>query len=200
MPAHQVPQTTHQNIQRLNADVAYLKTQVKKLNQQMAAGTVREDAAIQDKQVIEQKEFLGQVAYTFSEIVKQYVFKDDPNIVNPPTMQDMQGMQGCASLTDAQKARLDAVMQKAGFPQSGKRMLQADLYLRRLCHEPAHDTWRKGKGKGAEWVTVQQLEAWASMQCQQDAVPLVKEYVQALAKFSEHGRPLNFDLSCLPDL
>lgn len=178
---------------RLEMDVNFLKKQVAALNKKLAESEIREDAAVQAKASLECIVFLGQVACTFSNIFKQYVFQGDPDVINPPSLRDM--VEDYSSLTKVQQARFDAVMQLVGGDMTRKRMLQADMYLRNLCREPAHGNWGKAKT-----VSIQQLECWALTYCKQEAIPLVVDYVHALAKISKIGKPLNFDLSLLPKL
>ena len=162
------------DVQLLKSKVASLEKQVKEVTGELAASKVHAHVAVEAKKKVEQKVLLGQIAYTFSEMFKRYVFADDPDVLNPPSLQDM--VLSYSTLTAVQQRRFDAIMQKAGMSQ--KRMLEADKYLRRLGQEPTHGSWGSIKA-----TTLHQLEGWASAHCTPEAAPFVLQYVRVLAHF-----------------
>lgn len=193
-------------IAQLQQDVSMLKAKISKMSEQIFKIQADFDdsankaaAAEQAKQTAEQKVLLGQVAYTFSTVFYKYVFPDDPDTLQPPSLRDVKASWDGGELTDVQKQRLRNVMSKAGLWQDGaltsKLMVQADLVLRKVRNQPAHVKWPVAKK-----VTSKQLKEWAHKYLETKQVPAVLQYIDALSKLSKDGCPLNFDVQSLPQV
>ena len=191
-------------IAQLQQDVSTLKAMMDEIPEQLSKIQAEFDdnankaaAAEQAKQAPEQQVLLGQVAHTLSTIFYNYVFLDDPDTLQPPSLRDVQASWEGGELTDVQKQRLGHVMRKAGLWQDGaltsKRMVQADLVLRKTYDQPAHGNWPVGRK-----VTSKQLKEWAHNYLETKQVPAVLQYIDALSKLSKDGCPLNFDVQSLP--
>ncbi|KAA6425799.1 MAG: hypothetical protein FRX49_04174 [Trebouxia sp. A1-2] len=141
------------------------------------------DQARLAKDKMQQKILLGQIAYTVSDILEEYVYGDEgSDSLMPIPVSDF--AQNNVRLTDEQQERWG--LAEAFFKESMpiKDMVQADKYLRWLRSEPAH-------GKLLEKdTTAAQLHKWAGMHCRAKAVAPVQKYVQLLNRLSSNNHPL----------
>jgi len=141
------------------------------------------DQALVSKAKLQQKILLGQIAYTVSDILEEFVFGEDgSSSFLPLSISDFAN--NTVQLTEEQQSRWAAAQAFFTTSISLKEIIEADKYLRWLRNEPAH-----GRSQIRD-TTVAQLHTWAGVHCKAKAVASVQRYLQVLNKLSTNDRPL----------
>ena len=141
------------------------------------------DQALLSKAKLQQKIILGQIAYTVSNILEDFIFGEaGSSSFLPLSVSDYAN--NTIGLSEEEQARWAAAQDFLTSIMPLKEIIEADKYLRWLRYEPAH-----GKSQIKE-TTATDLHTWAGLYCKAKAVAPVQRYMQVLNKLSTNGRPL----------
>ncbi|KAL3159901.1 hypothetical protein ABBQ38_010298 [Trebouxia sp. C0009 RCD-2024] len=168
-----------------NRDRAKDKT-IKQLQQE-------QEQALVCKAKLQQKISLGQIAYTLSDVLEDFVFGEaGSGSFLPLSVSDYAN--NTMELSEEKQVRWTAARKFLTSTMPLKEIIEADQYLRWLGNvlvekEPAH-----GNSPNME-TSVSNLHMWAGVYCKAEAVAPVQRYLLVLNKLSTSGRPLAPDKS-----
>ena len=149
------------------------------------------DRGLASKAKLQQKTLLGQIAYTISDILEEFVFgEEESSSFLPISISDFANNN--MQLTEQQQARWAAAQAFFTSSMPLDEIIEVDRYLRWLSNGPAHgrSVTQTRDTKAA------QLHAWAGVHCKaKKAVTSVQRYLQVLNKLSTEDRPLAPNIS-----
>jgi len=141
------------------------------------------DQALLSKAKLEQEILLGQIAYTVSHVLEDFIFGEaGSSSFLPLSVSDFAN--NTVNLSEEEQARWAAAQAFLTSTMPLDEIIEADKYLRWLRNEPAH-----GKSQIKE-TTATDLHIWAGLHCKAKAAVPVQRYMQVLNKLATSGRPL----------
>lgn len=144
--------------------------------------------ALVSKAKLQQKILLGQIAYTVSDVLEEFVFGEaGSGSFLPLSVSDYAN--NTVELSQEEQVRWTAAREFLTSTMPLKEIIEADKYLRWLSNEPAH-----GKFQIME-TTISNLHTWFGVYCKAKAVAPVQRYLQVLNQLSTSGQPLAPDMS-----
>lgn len=177
-----------EHIEQIEARLAALEERGKKQDKAIREIQQERDQAKLAKARLEQKILLGQIAYTMSDLLENFVFGPaGSGSLVPVSVSDYAG--NIVPLTKDQQARWSSAQAFFAEHMPMQDLLAADKYLRWLRSEPAH-----GKSLLKD-TTFAQLHSWAGVHCKTKAVRPVQHYLRVLNQFSSVSKPLAPNIS-----
>lgn len=139
--------------------------------------------ALASRTDLQQKMLLGQIAYTISDVLEDYIFGETKfGSFVPISLSEFAA--NTVDLSDEQKSRWTAAKSFLTKSMSLKEIIEADKYLRWLTNGPALEDHQ------IQETSATDLHTWAGLHCRAKAVAVVQKYLQVLNKISNADRPL----------
>ena len=142
-----------------------------------------QNQALSSKAKLQQEMLLGQITYTLSDVLEDFVFGEvGSSSFVPPSISDLANNN--VELSEEEEARCAAAKAFLTSTMPLEEIVEADEYLRWLSSKPAD-----GKSHIRE-TTAADLHTWAELHCKAKAVVPVQSYMPVLNPLSTSGRPL----------
>ncbi len=142
-----------------------------------------QNQALSSKAKLQQEMLLGQIAYTVSDVLEDFIFGEvGSSSLLPLGISDLANNN--VELSEEEQARWVAAKAFLTSTMPLKEIVEADRYLRWLSSKPAD-----GKSQIRE-TTAADLHTWAGLYCKAKAVVPVQRYMQVLNQLSTSARPL----------
>ena len=141
--------------------------------------------ALSSEAKLQREILLGQMAYTVSDILEDFVFGEDrSSSFMPLSVADLAN--NTVNLSEEEQARWAAAKAFLTSAMPLKEIVEADKYLRWpwLSSAPADGNPQ------IEQTTAMDLHTWAGLHCNANAAVPVQRYMQVLNQLSTSGRPL----------
>ena len=168
------------DIEQMETRLAILEEQVNKHEKALDLLAKERDQAVLAAAILQQKNLLGQIAYTMSDLLERSVFgQSGSGSLVPLSVSDYAN--NSVPMTAEQQERWSNVQAFFAKQMRLKELFEADKYLRWLGNEPC---------ALPKETTFAQLHSWAGVHCNSKAVIPVQQYLRVLNQFSSVSKPL----------
>ena len=167
----------------METQLAALKEQVKQLKDDIRVIKQHRRRAMLEEGKLRQVFLLGQIAYTMSELLEDFIFgQAGSGSMVPLSLKDY--AHNTVPMTEDQQARWSSAQAFFAMHIPLQDLVASDEYLRWSFKEPGHGQSQPKDTSFAE------LHSWAGVHCSPNAVSLVQQYLRILNQFSTVNKPL----------